>query len=440
MVGMSKQRPLQRTELAAQAASPFFSTEAIQANAGLNTGFGDFHYASSPLPPRAAATVPTFASTPVMQRVVNLNANTRASANAQYFIKNNQKTVLYGLTTAPAPRPRSLYRQDGETSTDDQNLYKWVPNIRLFSNAERTRIESVDHNTSDLMRDLDQGIKNPEANENTLALPSRGLLGKNDCDGLGLTLRTMMGQEGVDNTALGGDRAHMAVGDQMRHNFPDGADCQYHSATVVAADLPSLVTLEADVSKDRARPEFAIRNGVDGFVADNNADGADYGDNVTISRAQGQEASDETMEQLRGIHRDFAEYRDAYYLWPSQGVTETAFNTALSQAQMLALTKIRTIANRYWGHYTNWKFVPKGVDAIRSLLAPMPQADGVAARLAQVRDAAGTALQRVDGGRKRLTTDFYTALSAIQVDDAGQLDQLRGVLDGLIARMRAKQD
>ncbi|MES2041803.1 MAG: DUF4157 domain-containing protein [Pseudomonadota bacterium] len=376
----------------------------------------------------------------VVQRVVDLAAHTDASANNQYFIKTNQRQVLYSLRTAVEPRPLALYQKENERSATGIDLYKWTPNIRLFGNAERTDIESIDVDTSNLMRNMDDGIKNPQMTADTVSLPSQGVLGKNDCRGLGGVLNAMISQEGMDNTALLGNT--MEVGDQMTHNFPQEADCLYHSATVVAKDLPSLVTLEADVSKDRSRPEFYIRGGVAGFVAANNlgehGEDNNYGNNVTINRASGRVASDRSMATLRAIHRDYARYSDGYYLPDAQGVTDTP---ALAAAKAASLNKIRQIATKYWGKYTSWKFTPEGVSAIRDIVGSQNTApDETSNALALVKARAITDLARQSDKRKPLTTAFYTTLSGMNIQNIDSLNTVIVDINTLIARMDAGQN
>ncbi|MFZ6776478.1 DUF4157 domain-containing protein [Undibacterium sp. Ji83W] len=376
----------------------------------------------------------------VVQRVVDLAAHADASANNQYFIKTNQRQVLYSLRTVAGPRPSALYHKENERSATGIDLYKWTPNVRLFGNAERADIESIGVNTSNLMRNMDDGIKNPQMTADTVSLPSQGVLGKNDCRGLGGVLNAMISQEGMDNTALLGNT--MEVGDQMTHNFPLHADCQYHSATVVAKDLPSLVTLEADVSKDRSRPEFYIRGGVAGFVAANNlgehGEDNNYGNNVTVNRASGRVASDLGMATIRGIHSYYATYSDGYHLPDTQGVTDTP---ALAVAKATSLNKIRQIATKYWGKYTSWKFTPTGVSAIRDIVGSQNTApDEISNALALVKAQASMDLVRQSEKRKPLTTAFYTTLSGMNIQNIDSLNTVIFDIDALIARMDAGQN
>jgi len=112
--------------------------------------------------------------------------------------------------------------------------------------------------------------------------PTMGVVGPNDCRGWATQLRYMIAkqlrpdqlQDGGEQTDFdlddGAEVAPMQRGDQMTHTFRgvEGA-CSYHSATVVATDHPSVVTLEAHASKDLTAPEFHVRAGLPGFVHDN---------------------------------------------------------------------------------------------------------------------------------------------------------------------------
>lgn len=376
----------------------------------------------------------------VLQRVVDLTTDTDSTAGHQYFVKTDSRQHLYSVTHAMAPRPDGLYEKQSDVSTNHIPLFKWIPNVRLFSNDEKSRIQNIGEDTSDLMQTLDEGVRNPEEGANTLASPNKGILGKNDCKGLGGVLNTLISQEGVDNTGL--QDGDLGVGDQMTHHFPDQAECNYHSATVVATDTQSLVTLEADVSTDRPRPEFHVRNGVAGFVQANNTNGDgtqnNYGNRVSINRAKGKPGSDYDMQTARRVHADYAKYNDADFVCDWPGVTDTE---ELMSAKEDALAKIREICGKYWGKYTNWKFTPTGVKAIRDILANDDQEPPDNGRiLFLVQQSATGDLNRVSGGRKQLTTDFYTILSTMSVENPASLRNVIIAINALIARMDAKQD
>ncbi len=114
--------------------------------------------------------------------------------------------------------------------------------------------------------------------------PLIGALGKNDCNIWATTLQHMIAAgKGPANEIANGPKQprtlnlqspttaaadlSLNVGDLMKHIFEGTSTCRYHAATVAAKDGASLITLEANVDLDLARPQFHIHKGLAGFAA-----------------------------------------------------------------------------------------------------------------------------------------------------------------------------
>ncbi|MEM7373691.1 MAG: DUF4157 domain-containing protein [Bacteroidota bacterium] len=387
----------------------------------------------------------------VLQRVVDLNNATTRTEHGHYFIKTDNPYVLYSLRDGVAgPRPTSLYKQENEESTNGLHLFKWIPNIRLFSNDERESIEDGMNgfgeieggkDTSALMAGLDTGVKNPPVDNDPVQMPTKGILGKNDCGGLARTLKAAIGDEGIDNT---GDPEEMRVGDQMTHRFPQGATCEHHSATVVAEDLPSLVTLEAHVGKSLQHPEFHIRNGVQGFVEANQAgQPVPLGEEVAIARAAGRGAAAADMEALRGVYGRYAAHNRAYGVGEHPGITDLApadERNDLLERRRNTLTRISYITNKYWGKYTSWAFKPKGVKSIKAIVSGVNHTPvAVAMALTKAKVQASSDVERETANRHSATRDFYHAVSRMNINDMESLQMLIDNINHISAQMDAKR-
>lgn len=256
-------------------------------------------------------------ASPVIQRVVDLSASTQ-SENGSYIVPNNDQTTLYSRQGATDPVPASLYTRGQDVTNEAQPtaLTSWTPNVRLFSNAEHgvantRRTETVpsdafcglagllgytqnvpQHNQEDGM------IAGLHANVNGQpGSPTTGVIGKNDCGEFATHLQHLIGAgtDAPQNQPATSDR-DTRVGDKMKHNLTDPDDCPYHYATIVAADGASKVTLEANAGADLQAPEFFIRDGIQGFMAANNAE-YDNGEDFEITRLEKQSA-DEHQQSL----------------------------------------------------------------------------------------------------------------------------------------------
>lgn len=241
---------------------------------------------------RQAAQLQAIAShSPVIQRVVNA-ATAEQSVNGQYFIDPASRQVLYSDTNAAPPLPTGLYSRGNDTLNNFAltPLFSWTPNVRLFSDAEATtagtnRKQQVpsdslcglagmlgftkdipDHTLEDgLIGNLQGQITGlPNA-------PTRGVIGKNDCQEFANYLHHAIGSEIAIPNMTPRAPQETRLGDKMGHTLNDPNDCPYHYATIVATDAASKVTLEANAGFNLTAPEFFIRNGITGFMNANNA-------------------------------------------------------------------------------------------------------------------------------------------------------------------------
>ena len=218
--------------------------------------------------------IPKVLQPKVIQRNINsTNFEKSDRVDPLYMVNPRARRTLYSKTNAPPPKPTGLYtkKRDRDDATG-RTVLAWTPNVRLLLPAE------VDHGTEQSLKKLMEKVENPR-DPQAERLPTFGILGKNDCTGFAETLYRAIasehyrGEEELDaersKVYKKGQYPRLRVGDQMTHRFTTGT-CKWHGATVVAQDLTSEVTLEADVSKANLRaPEFYIRAGVKGFVKAN---------------------------------------------------------------------------------------------------------------------------------------------------------------------------
>ncbi|WP_405300184.1 hypothetical protein [Kordia sp.] len=227
-----------------------------------------------------------------------------ATTNQQYYVNTSSPEELYSKKHVAYPRPKGLYTRIDASYAKGKYLYGWIPNVRLLNHQEKNLIsvpkmggimhleyqkpklrgwlKSTTH-TFDLQAEK-AALENPQKNAITDKLPKFGIMGKNDCGHFASALQKLIAHEEPKKTGkravsetldanepTNANKLTMDVGDKMQHNYNEAnSNSQHHAATVVAKDGSSLVTLEAHVGKSLKKPQFNIRNGVKGFVADNN--------------------------------------------------------------------------------------------------------------------------------------------------------------------------
>lgn len=233
-----------------------------------------------------------------VQRMVDTSSFLKTQ-HGQYMVDSQRDRYLFSKNDAEAPMPTGLYHMttDQEAATK-QTIKVWIPNVKFINKEERAFIENsestevgrfVKHNRilSDKHLDIRPKMDSVASiNPREGVIPAtEGAFGKNDCNLFATRLQHMIAHEKM--MAQGGtdpykpmrniDDVHTAdkedlevgVGDKMVHMFPETETCNYHAATIVAKDGQSTVTLEGHVSKNLEMPQFHIRNGVKGFVRDN---------------------------------------------------------------------------------------------------------------------------------------------------------------------------
>lgn len=370
-----------------------------------------------------------------VQRAVNLASFTH-SQNQHYALDPGNSKVLYGLLTAPAPAPTDLYRRETEIATNTTLLYRYKPNVRLYSKAEKNIINEWYDGASEqeqaafsvakpgTVRGLISGVENPKATTSTDRLPTLGMLGDNDCKGFATTLRdTIAGHQGVDNSELTAED-EPEVGDQMVHTFSQGAieeyglNCDKHSATIVAKDGNSLITLEAHAGQDITEPDFHMRNGIAGFIADNNQT-HDLGNESSIIRANG---SDESLNIRKDTFNTTKENPMTAVAAPINSWSMVSDVNPIVGLRRQALLSIKALSSRYWGKYTEWKFKPTGVSAIQTIVTGVDNTPEeteealTAAKLRAIQDQA-----RESDRRHPATADFYMAIARMNVNNVPSL-------------------
>ncbi|MEM9337329.1 MAG: DUF4157 domain-containing protein [Bacteroidota bacterium] len=237
------------------------------------------------------------------------------SEHQSYMLSKQNSHILYSMLLSREPSPKGLYIKNVENVTGgdfDFSVNKWTPNVRFFSKEEQVGLVTAhdenkrtnpDHpnglaglwskfkgksarevGADEINRAWNQMIKIEENSiENGMALGAKlGILGNNDCAAFARTLYELIKVEkeeerrkDVDEFGelAGGERScdEPVPGTFIQHKFPEKTNgCGYHGVTVVAKDGATLVTLEAHAGKKKLKvPEFHMRNGINGFIADN---------------------------------------------------------------------------------------------------------------------------------------------------------------------------
>jgi hypothetical protein len=231
-----------------------------------------------------------------IQRAINSQSFLKTK-NSQYLINPNEQKYLFSKMIAKAPMPTGLYHMATDHDSVTKEKFKvWIPNVRFTSQTERAFIAGA--NATGFLKFEKRGVfnnsqldLNPKADVVANGPSVKGVIpatvgafGKNDCNVFATKLQTMIAHEKDTTEGLGpiepkkriGDIStaskedlDVGVGDKMVHMYPNTEACKYHAATIVAQDGGSSVTLEGHVSKNLERPQFHMRNGVAGFVKDN---------------------------------------------------------------------------------------------------------------------------------------------------------------------------
>lgn len=250
----------------------------------------------------------------VVQRVVNL-AEAKLTENQKYAVHPDDDKVAYSHKNAVPLAPMGLYTRTSEKATDGTKLFKWTPNVKFFSNEQKEDIgkgENMAQHGAELNQ-MNKDIENP-GEQIGVRMPTLGMIGKNDCGFFAKSLQNLIADERKkqgakpNNPKAPKSKQNFGVGDLMRHNFPEEQACGWHQATAVAKDGASLLTLEGHVGKNLTAPQFHIRNGVDGFILDNDTrpGGGSYnlGDDVDIETLNSAIDQDDPMEDYRTKYQD----------------------------------------------------------------------------------------------------------------------------------------
>jgi hypothetical protein len=316
---------------------------------------------------RASTPHPT-SGVKVIQRNINSTRFEKSDEFAAlYMVNPKDRRTLYSRIHALPPKPTGLYAKtrDRDDATGAQ-VFAWTPNVRFLTANQMQRLDpGHSGEESPLFKFLMQRIEKPAKAEE---VPTFGILGKNDCTGFAEAIYRAIASEQYGGEA--GDDPEtrtqhtqnypgITVGDLMMHKFDAGV-CNWHGATVVAADGDRQVTLEADVSKPLAAPEFRIRRGVAGFVQSN------------ISESQGETSRTvDVMKYGGGMPQtgDIKRYTWAKY----QTVTSVFQNVGSSRKRPFRTSEINSLRNLLfdpaWGSEgTGFLFsskTPEGISVMR---------------------------------------------------------------------------
>jgi hypothetical protein len=258
----------------------------------------------------------------VVQRV-HWNSLTH-SANGNYGVNTADPTKLYSQPGAPDPQPVGLYRKTRESDTSNgwpffrPQVNVWEPNAVLFNKDLRDqygtrvpnrRVDIPDNWTAEprprtwkddwfpgsaagrdrayhqqrltdlttAVEDARDGVRDNVGHNGTTC----GIVGINDCESWATVLQKRIFEELNPVPAPNGltlinqnnyqNIPNAAVGDRISQSFGAGALSGTHGVTVVARDLPTLVTLEAHVEQNLTKPAFHFYAGTAGFFQANNA-------------------------------------------------------------------------------------------------------------------------------------------------------------------------
>jgi hypothetical protein len=98
------------------------------------------------------------------------------------------------------------------------------------------------------------------------------------------------------------------------------------------------------------------------------------------------------------------------------------------------LTQIKTIADKYWGKYTNWKFKPSGVKKIAEAVTTIgSKSETITNQIALIKKLATTAKGGDASSRTEVTIKFYDVLAAMSIDSEDKMNatsvELKKILD-----------
>ena len=234
--------------------------------------------------------VKQFADEKIVQRIVDMK-NSAFSERRNYIIPFNNKNILYSKTDAIKPVPSSLYIRQDDVTNDEIPiaLYSWTPNVRLFKLREEDPSSYLNRigglwwgfkkcltkkmRPYDPEPDMEKMIEELRGNLKSLEnFPSIGIIGKNDCKEFANYLQDLIGIEDGRSIDL---KSELKIGDKMYVELETG--CNFHAATIVAADGGSKITLEANGDdEDLSLPEFFIHSSFEEFSSTNGGDGKKY--------------------------------------------------------------------------------------------------------------------------------------------------------------------
>lgn len=259
------------------------------------------------------------------QKILQLQVDTtnfEKSINSHYLVNPNNRTLLYSIPTAEMPMPTKLYDRIEDKNEENSSLYVWKPNVHFFDLDLQNKVVNQKIQKNDLL-ELKNNVE--KTDETTPCLPAEiGVISRNDCDFFATKLQELIAYDKLTSQSMNSpqrefstitnindynDNIEIQVGDKIKHIYEnDTATANYHSITVVAKDGESIISLEADVDQQQWKhPQFRIRNGVVGFINENNTENGEnrkLGYNVEITPFNNPYMSITNLERNRLAYKE----------------------------------------------------------------------------------------------------------------------------------------
>ena len=165
--------------------------------------------------------------------------------NRRYYVAANNPFELYTWEFAKPPQPASIFDE----------VFTWYPGWLLWRPKVQFLTKAVSENPDDREEEVTNQFK-------SLKKQKGYIYGKNDCQKFASLVSGIYSRESKDK------EEHTNIGGIVKVTY-DKAECGYHAAPIVATDGGDIVTLEGNVAdKSRERPHFAIYEGLQGFVSE----------------------------------------------------------------------------------------------------------------------------------------------------------------------------
>ncbi len=165
--------------------------------------------------------------------------------NRLYYVAANNPFELYTDEDAKPPQPASIFDE----------VFTWYPGWLLWRPKVQFLTKAVTASPDDREDEVTKQFK-------SLKKQKGYIYGKNDCEMFASLVSGIYSRDSKDK------EEDTNIGDIVKVTF-DKSECGYHAAPIVATDGGDIVTLEGNVAdKGRERPHFAIYEGLQGFISE----------------------------------------------------------------------------------------------------------------------------------------------------------------------------